>query len=355
MWCRVPNPFKPSAGASPPVLIGRKALLEEFQESIEDVPGAPGLLRLISGARGVGKTVMLQELGNIAAAHDWMVIHETANSDVLGRIRQQARSVRRELGSPGVSTSSTWSEELSSLLDALQPHGAGVCITIDEIQALDTGLLRELAAQMQTFIRDNQPVGLILGGLSHGMRKLFSGGDEAARFFGRAEHSVIGDVFVRDVAQALNQTFSQAGRHIEDKLVWECAEATGGYPYMTQLVGYHVWRQGRDGPVTLEHVKVGIAAAQNRLGRLVISTALKDLSHVDRTFLVHMATDDGPSRVSEIGARLGRDGNYATVYRQRLMTAEMIRPVGHGLVDFAMPHMREYLREHAEGLMAGRL
>ncbi len=153
---------------------------------------------------------------------------------------------------------------------------------------------------------------------------------------------------------AASPTFGEAGRHIDGQLLWKCAEATGGYPFMTQLVGYHVWRQGAEGPVTPEHVSVGIAAAQNRLGRLVISTALKDLSHGDRAFLLHMAIDDGPSRVSEVGARLGRDGNYATVYRQRLMTAEMIRPVGHGLVDFAMPHMREYLREHAAELMDGR-
>lgn len=355
MWCCVPNPFKPSAGASPPVLIGRRALLEEFQESIEDAPGAAGLFRLISGARGVGKTVMLQKLGNIAAANGWVVIHATTSADVLDRIGDQARSVRRELGSPLTSASSTWSEELSSLLDVLHLHGTGVCVTIDEVQALNEDRLRELAAQIQTFIRNNRPVALILGGLSHGMRKLLSGGDEPARFFRRAEHSVIGDVPVRDVAQAFSHTFRQAGRHIEDELVWECAEATGGYPYMTQLVGYHVWRQGREGPVTLEHVRVGVAAAQNRLGKLVISTALKDLSHVDRSFLVHMATDDGPSRVSEVGARLGRDGNYATVYRQRLLTAEMIRPLGHGLVDFAMPFMREYLREHAVDLLDGRL
>ncbi len=355
MWCCVPNPFKPSAGASPPVLIGREALLEEFQESIEDGPGSAGLFRLVSGARGVGKTVMLQKLGNIAAANRWVVIHETTGGDVLARIGDQARSVRRDLGSPVTSASSPWSEELSSLLDALQPHGTGVCITIDEVQALNEDRLRELAAQMETFIRDDRPVALILGGLSHGMRKLLSGGDEAVRFFGRCEHSVIGDVPVRDVAQAFSHTFRQAGRHIEDELVWECAEATGGYPYMTQLVGYNVWRQGREGHVTPEHVSTGIAAAQNRLGRLVISTALKDLSHVDRAFLVHMATDDGPSRVSEVGARLGRGGNYATVYRQRLITAEMIRPVGHGLVDFAMPFIREYLREHAVELLDGRL
>ena len=56
------NPFKPTAGATPPLLVGRDRVIEEFLESLDDGPGAPGLLELITGARGVGKTVMLTAL-----------------------------------------------------------------------------------------------------------------------------------------------------------------------------------------------------------------------------------------------------------------------------------------------------
>jgi len=53
------NPFKPTAGSNPPLLIGRQDMIDEFTESIEDGPGAPGRITIFTGARGVGKTVLI--------------------------------------------------------------------------------------------------------------------------------------------------------------------------------------------------------------------------------------------------------------------------------------------------------
>ena len=56
------NPFKPTAGATPPLLIGREDILEEFEDSILEGPGAPLRLMRFTGARGVGKTVMFTQV-----------------------------------------------------------------------------------------------------------------------------------------------------------------------------------------------------------------------------------------------------------------------------------------------------
>lgn len=58
------DPFKPAAGAMPPLLVGRNCVIEEFLESLNDDPGASGLLELITGVRDVGKTIMLTTLGD---------------------------------------------------------------------------------------------------------------------------------------------------------------------------------------------------------------------------------------------------------------------------------------------------
>jgi len=60
-----------------------------------------------------------------------------------------------------------------------------------------------------------------------------------------------------------------------------------------------------------------------------------------------MAHDDGPSKMADIQQRLGVDVNYASQYRLRLIAAELIHPTRRGHVDFALPYLREYLREHA--------
>lgn len=60
------NPFKPGAGRTPPVLIGREKDIEDFAAGIDKGPGASSRLMLISGPRGVGKTVLLTEFANAA-------------------------------------------------------------------------------------------------------------------------------------------------------------------------------------------------------------------------------------------------------------------------------------------------
>lgn len=96
-----------------------------------------------------------------------------------------------------------------------------------------------------------------------------------------------------------------------------------------------------------KQVNAGIAAARRRMGSLVHGPTLADTSDVDRSFLLAMSQDDGPSLMSDIAKRLDVDGNYASQYRLRLIEAEIIRPVRRGVVDFALPNLREYLRQHA--------
>ena len=73
------NPFKPTAGKMPPELIGRDYIVEAFVDGIENGAGAPERLMRLTGARGMGKTVMLNELGNVARERDWLVIDDAAS------------------------------------------------------------------------------------------------------------------------------------------------------------------------------------------------------------------------------------------------------------------------------------
>lgn len=62
------NPFKPTAGKMPPILIGRQAIIDDFADGLANGAGAPGRLMIITGQRGFGKTVMLTELRRVAEA-----------------------------------------------------------------------------------------------------------------------------------------------------------------------------------------------------------------------------------------------------------------------------------------------
>lgn len=91
----VQNPFKPTAGATPPELVGRAGLLDEFEYGLQQGSGAPGLLTIITGSRGIGKTVMLSEA---ARNHGWAVISRTATPGFLARVGDDMLRLLDELG-----------------------------------------------------------------------------------------------------------------------------------------------------------------------------------------------------------------------------------------------------------------
>ena len=57
-----PNPFKPTAGKRPPILIGRESVIEDFEEGLDNGAGAPGRLILITGNRGAARRFSSREL-----------------------------------------------------------------------------------------------------------------------------------------------------------------------------------------------------------------------------------------------------------------------------------------------------
>jgi hypothetical protein len=106
------------------------------------------------------------------------------------------------------------------------------------------------------------------------------------------------------------------------------AAGTQGYPFLIQLVGAQTWRLRRTARnISAADARTGVENARRRLGSLVHAPALKEASDIDKSFLL--------------------DKGYASVYRQRLIDAELIETARYGYVGFTLPYLREYLREHA--------
>jgi len=76
------NPFKPSFGVSPPLLVGREGLIDEFVEALEDGPGSAARATLYTGARGAGKTVMLNAIEGRAKQLGWVVVSVRMSSEI---------------------------------------------------------------------------------------------------------------------------------------------------------------------------------------------------------------------------------------------------------------------------------
>ncbi len=364
----VANPFRPSFGNSPPVLAGRDELIEQFAEALDNGPGAPGRATLYTGARGTGKTVMLNEVADIARQRGWLVVEETASPGVVTRLVTQhlpellgeldprgrkitVRQVTAPMGVGAIAWDSTdrhvvaagLRNQLELACDLLAERETGLLLTFDEVHHSNQADLRDVFVAVQHLFRNDREIAVAAAGLPSAISNLLN--DAVLTFLRRADRHILGQIEPDEVERALRATIEGSGRTISGAASRAAAAATGGYPFLIQLVGYHVWRQRPDQrAITVADVEAGAATAMSRMESLVHEPALADLSNVDRAFLAAMAMDDGPSRISDIARRLGVDLGYTSVYRQRLIDAQMIEPAGHGVLRFTLPRMTEHLR-----------
>jgi hypothetical protein len=367
----VANPFKPSFGVSPPVLVGRDALIEELVEGLEDGPGSAARATIYTGARGSGKTVMLNAVEDRARELGWLVVSETASPGFVDRIARQElprllesfdpKAVRRRLtgitgpmGSGGATWSTTESHvpeatlrsQVELITDLLAENETGLLVTLDEIHHNQIAELRQLATTVQHAFREERQLAFVGAGLASAITDVVN--DEVLTFLRRAERHALGSVASEDVARAIRTPVEESGRTITEDVLDVMVKGTRGYPFLIQLVGAQVWRLRRSEPeISMESAREGVSDALRRLGRLIYEPALADASDIDKSFLLAMAKDDDPSRMKDIQQRLEIDANFASQYRLRLIASELIESTGHGYVDFALPYLRDYLREHA--------
>lgn len=365
------NPFKPTAGRTPPLLVGRRPVLDDFREALDDGPGAPGRLMRVTGARGVGKTVILTEFGAMAKARGWTVVDETASAGLVQRLveRMEPHSLldvelESQLSLPFINVtasrrndgngvlSGSLRDAATRCLDDIEKRGNGLLITVDEAQAASRDDMVAIATTMQHMTREGRNFAFVFAGLPTMSSKWLN--DDVLTFMRRAQPEILGSVPLDEVGGAFAETFGKTNMIIDGDELRRATEATAGYPYMIQLVGYNIWRityrRQRDVPfarVTADDVTEGIKAAVIRLGDTVHGPELDGLSPVDKTYLLAMAQDDGPSSTADIATRMGKSTAYGNIYRSRLIESQVIKNVGYGYVDFVIPGMREYLREHA--------
>lgn len=364
------NLFRPSFGTYPHLLVGRDELLDEFEDAFDGHLDPSGLTVLLSGQRGMGKTVLLDAYRNAAEAAGWLVITESSSNGLLARLTYdhlprllqehsdkgptRLESANLTLGPVGgggtwadrYPAESTLRSQINELTDALRASGRGVVITVDEIQAADVEELRKLGEIIQYARREERLLAFAAAGLSTPIEELLD--HPGATFLRRAEHHVVGPVSRGDVRTAIARTIADGGRMIDLRALERAAGSADGYPFMIQLVGYHSLKKQTSGDtVTGEAVEGGIEAARRRLGRLVHTPALRPLSDVDRTYLLAMAQDDGRSRTGEVAERMGVSPQYAGEYRRRLIKDGIIEAAGHGFVQFTIPYTAEHLRQHA--------
>ncbi len=364
-----PNPFKPTAGKRPPVLIGRDAVIEDFEEGLDNGAGAPGRLMLITGNRGYGKTVLLRELERIAAERGWTVISDSASLGLCDRMADALRSNRPvvtsmeigpSFGRMSVEAARTKGETLRTLVNGrlkrLDP-GKGVLLAVDEAQAASIEELAALAVLYQQVLGDQDATGLP-DGEQRGLALVFAGlpsmvddllEEPSVTFLRRAQQRVLAAISLPEVRDAYIQTVGDAGSYIDAEVAALAAHKSMGHPYMVQLMGYYMWRSSvRRGSHAIEprDIEAGCADAVAEFYEAVDAPLYYGLRSPQRLFIEAMARDgQGPSQMADIIKRCDRTQSWASKYRASLIRERVIEAAGYGLVRFAVPMLGEYVRD----------
>ncbi len=348
------NPFKPTAGMNPPELIGRDPILADFQEALDNGPGAPDRLMRVSGARGVGKTVLLNALGNLAHKQGYQVVDVAANAGFCQRISDTLKRSAElssvtfapsllgvSLGSVEVSRSAT---QLGEAMFNASKHG-GLFITLDEIQDAPIEEMRELGNEIQLLIRQGANVAFAFAGLPASVDDVVS--SDSLTFLQRAKHVELTRLSDFEVGESFEETMSRAGMSVTSDIAQCLTQVSAGYPFMIQLVGYYVWQvASRRGAEQIEQVDAdkGIAVARESFDSMVIEPALRRLSTKQLEYLRAMAQcGEGDIASGDVAAQMGVGTSTVSSYRKRLIDAGLIEARGYGKLAFAIPYMREYL------------
>lgn len=355
------NPFTPAFGSIPPMLAGRKQIIEDILAGLDNAPGDPNRSTIFIGARGTGKTVLLAKISEESGKRNWVSANVTARNGLLDEIIMQIRDNAGEFLEPETLSRITgiqigvfgfsrtvekkakrsWRSEITSLVRGLNSQNIGLLLTVDEID-VHCEELHDLVDVFQHLVRERRDAALIMAGLPGNVSSMLR--NEKISYLRRSFQHRLDPIEENEVKLALRKTIEDAGRKIKSDALGYAAKNTKGFPFMIQLVGYHMWRQRPERTViSMDDAKDGVEFAANDMKRMIFETTLHDLSKKDREFLFALAQIGKESETAEVADVMGKTVNYASQYRKRLLEQGVIGERMFGKIDFDIPLLREYI------------
>ncbi|MDR0834684.1 MAG: ATP-binding protein [Candidatus Symbiothrix sp.] len=357
------NPFNPAFGRKPEHFVGRDHVISEFSAALED-PNSPWRTTILIGIRGSGKTAILSDIQKFDNQKKKITVNVTATDDMLNNIlseiyRKMPKSIKKSL--PSISDISAFGIgvkfieskdvpnftnsfrfQLTKMLDFLKQQKIQIIFLIDEVQKHSEDM-RNFVTTYQHIVRENYDVVLLMAGLPEAISSVLR--DRVLTFLRRANRVTLENVSVKLVQLEYFESFNTANKKLSLKLSQDAAQATFGYPYLIQLLGYYLW-QISGSRVTPKNFKEAVVRSKVELFRNVHELILDSLSPKDRDFIFAMSHDDVESNFSDIVERMGKKKNYISNYRKRCLEAGVIKATGYGKISYTLPYMKEFLEEN---------
>ncbi len=399
----VRNPYAPGAGQRPPELAGRDEQVRAFDVVLERVARRrPERSLVLTGLRGVGKTVLLNALRGQAVRKGWgtgklearpdqslrrplasalhqavrelgQPAHDGGDPDhVLGVIRSFAErqagpdAKLRDRWSPGIDVPAVRGRadsgdveidlvELMSDVGGLAADlGKGVAVFVDEMQDVGPDDVSALCAACHEVSQSGVPVIVVGAGLPHLPAVLSASKSYSERLF---SYQRIDRLSREEADRALGAPAAEEDAAYDDDALAAMYTATGGYPYFIQAYGKTVWDLAPHSPITAADVAVAAPEAERELAVGFFGSRYERATPGERDYLRAMADaagddedpDDpvGSVGTAEVAGVLGKKPQSLSPARDSLLKKGLIYSGERGRIAFTVPHFGRYLRQHA--------
>ncbi len=381
------NPYAPGAGTRPPELAGRDEVLKKAKITILRVQNNRSAKSVIFiGLRGVGKTVLLNEVQLIAGqlqcislhieAHDGKSLPELlvpglrglllsldkmanatdATKRALRVLKSFVGSVKVKYGDidiglslpseKGSADSGDLESDLTALLlavgDAAKSRSKTVVVTIDELQYLSEEELSALIMAVHRVAQKALPVLLVGAGLPQLFGQMGASKSYAERLF---DFPKIGPLENSDAKAAIEGPANKVGVKFTRQALDEIVRVTQGYPYFLQEWGYHAWNIADQSPIDERDAIAATTDATASLDDSFFRVRFDRLTPREKDYLRAMAElGPGPHRSGDIAATLGVLVESSAPLRGGLIRKGMIYSPQHGDTAFTVPLFDQYMK-----------
>jgi hypothetical protein len=379
----IKNPYTPGAGTRPSELAGRDEEIKNFKILLSRLrDGRPEQSQIITGLRGVGKTVLLNTFEDHAESAGYLSAFRelTPESSLPELLAKDVQRLLRDLKltkkvadavRTGLSTLSAFKLtdpsgfELSIDLKKLQEHRltddftelflqlgraakekkAGIAFFLDEIQFAKEAEFRALISALHRVMQKQLPLTLAAAGLPHIPGLAGEARSYAERLF---QFPHIGALDEPDARAALVLPAEREGATYDQDAVQRTLELTQGYPFYIQEFGKHIWNLAPTSPITQRDVERAAPRAEEALDRGIYEVRIQRATQKERRYLRAMAElGIGPYKVGAVAKAMASTTTALSTVRQKLLDRGLIYATeDYGHVDFTVPRFDEFMRRH---------
>ncbi|MCR4990098.1 MAG: ATP-binding protein [Lachnospiraceae bacterium] len=341
------NPFSLTFGIEPKEYIIRKQLEDSVIESFESETPS-NYMYMLSGMRGVGKTVVLSSLTEyLSSKKNWVVINVSPDMDILNVIaanlygrssfKRLFKDAKIDLSALGIGISIKNSSPvyditvaLEQLISELKKKDYRVLIAIDEV--VNSPSVRLFAGTYQILLRKKLPVFLLMTGLYENINNLQN--EKTLTFLYRAPKIYLEPLSMFMIAKSYRATLG-----VDEDVAKEMARLTKGYAYAYQVLGYLYWdkiKERKSGNCLNDLLDEYDAT----LSEYVYEKIWSELPETELA-IVTLLVKNGQMKIADVKSALSLSDSKLSVYRDRLKRRGLIDVSQYGRLSLLPPRFRE--------------